>query len=96
MPARTCHVTLRDPDGVCHSVEVTAESPIEAAALGLAAFKREVWVEGPGKVGQLEVAVMEPVVKHTISVERVMRWLNAVTTSPAEVLKREKLKAMLR
>lgn len=95
MPARTCLVTLRDPDGVTHSVEVTAESPIEGAALGLAALKRAAWVEGPGRAATLEVAVLEPVVKHSISVERVMKWLDGVTTSPAEVLKRERLKAML-
>jgi hypothetical protein len=52
--------------------------------------------EGPGKAATLEIAVMEPVVKHAISVERVLRWLDGVTKSPAEVLKREKLKALLR
>ncbi len=44
----------------------------------------------------MEIAVLEPVVKHTISVERVLRWLDGVTTSPSDLLKKEKLKALLR
>ncbi len=96
MPARTCRVTLRNPDGVEHRVEVSAGSLMEAAALGLAALKREGWVEGPGRAATLEIAVIEPVVKHTISVERVLKWLDGVTTSPSELVKREKLKSLLR
>jgi hypothetical protein len=93
---RLCSVSLTDPDDVRHSVEVSAESLYEAGALGLAALKKDGWVDGPGRAATLEITVLEPVVKHSISVDRVMRWLDGVTTSPAEVLKRERLKAMLR
>lgn len=96
MPARTCLVTFRDPEGVRHTVEVSAESLYEAAALGLAAMKREAWVQGPGRTAVLDISVMEPVVRHRVSVERVVRWLDSVTTSPGDLLKKEKLKAMLR
>ncbi len=96
MAARICVVTVRDPDAVEHRVQVMAESLMEAAVLGLAALKRDGWAGQPGRAATLEISVLEPVVKHTVSVERVMRWLDGVTTSPAEVLKREKLKAMLR
>ncbi len=96
MATRLCSVSLTDPDGVKHSVEVSAESLMEAAALGLAALKREAWIEGPRRGATLEVAVMEPVVKHRLTVDRVLRWLDGVTTSPSAVLKKEKLKAMLR
>jgi hypothetical protein len=39
-------VTIRDMDGVSHTVEVTAETPSEAMAQGLAAFRRNEWVAG--------------------------------------------------
>ncbi len=95
MANRLCSVTLVDPAGVRHTVEVSAESVFEAAALALAAMKRENWIPGPGRAARLEVSVLEPVVKHTVSVERVLRWLDGVTTSPNELLRKERLKALL-
>ncbi len=87
-------MTLGEPNGVRHTVEVQAESLFEAAALGLAALKHDGWVPPPGKAARLEVFVMEQV-KHTVSVERVLKWLDGVTTSPRDLLKRERLKAMI-
>ncbi len=95
MASRLCRVTLVDPAGVRHAVEVSAESVFEAAALGLAAMKRENWIPAPGRATRLEVSVLEPIVRHTVSVERVLRWLDGVTTSPSELLKKERLKALL-
>jgi hypothetical protein len=76
-------------------VEVQAESVFEAAALGLAALKHDGWVDGPGRAATLEVAVPGPVVRHSVSIQRVVRWLDGVATSPSERLKREKLKALI-
>jgi hypothetical protein len=87
---------LTDPLGVRHTAEVVAESLFEAAALGLAAMKRETWVDGPGRAASFEIAAMEPGVKHTVSVQQVERWLDGVTTSPGERIRKEKLKALLR
>lgn len=95
MATRLCSVTLTDPAGVRHTVEVSADLLFEAAALRPAAMRREAWVDGPARGASLEVAVLEPVVKHTVTVQQVERWLDGVTTSPGERLKREKLKAML-
>jgi hypothetical protein len=39
MAVRSCQVTLKDMDGVTHTVEVTAETLYEAVALGLAAIR---------------------------------------------------------
>ncbi len=77
MASRLCNVSLTDPDGVRHTVEVSAESLMEAAALGLAALKRENRIHGPGRAARLDVTVLAPVVKHSVSVERVMKWLEA-------------------
>ncbi len=95
MPTRACTVALTDAAGVKHSVEVEAETLFEAAALGLAAMKREQWVEGDGPGATLEISVVQPVVKHSVSVQQVVRWLDGVTKSPKERVKREKLKEML-
>ncbi len=94
MPARLCTVALTDPSGVRHTVEVSAESVFEAAALGLAAMKREAWVDGPGRAAKLQVTVVGPVVRHEVAVERVLAWLDGVTTSPTDLLKKQRLKAM--
>ncbi len=46
MPAQSCRVTIRDPEGIEHTAEVTAESLYEAIALGLKAIRESSWVEG--------------------------------------------------
>jgi hypothetical protein len=46
MPVRSCRVTIRDLDGVSHTVEVTAGSLYEAIAQGLATLRRNEWVAG--------------------------------------------------
>jgi hypothetical protein len=95
MATRPCTVTLTDTEGVRHTVEVQADSLFEAAALGLAAMKREEWVNSAAPAATLEVSVAQPVVKHTVSVQQVVRWLDGVTTSPKERMTRERLKALL-
>jgi hypothetical protein len=95
MASRVCTVALTDSAGVRHSVEVSAETLFEAAALGLAAMKREAWVDGNGPGATLDIFVTPPVVRHSVSVQQVQRWLDGVTTSPKERVKKEKLKALL-
>ena len=60
MATRRCTVTVTDGAGVRHSVEVNAETLFEAAVLGLAAMKREEWVDGDGPGATLEVCVTPP------------------------------------
>jgi hypothetical protein len=78
-----------------HTVEVSAESVLDAAALGLAAIEHEAWIDGPARGTTLEIVVLEPVVNYTVSVQQVVRWLDSVTTSPSERVKKERLKATL-
>ncbi len=96
MAIRRCLVSLTDLAGVRHTVEVSAESLFEAAALGMAAIRREQWTGEAAQGTPLEVAVVEPVVKHTVSVQQIERWLDGVTKSPGERLKKDRLKAMLK
>jgi hypothetical protein len=46
MLVRSCRVTIRDSEGVTHTVEVTAATLYEAVAQGLAAIRGNDWVAG--------------------------------------------------
>jgi len=67
---KTCSVSLNDPQGVKHTVDVTADSLFEAAATALAIFKKNGWTDSVGSAALLEVEVREPPVKHTVTVRR--------------------------
>jgi hypothetical protein len=92
---RVCTVSFRSATGISHSVEVEAETVCEAAGLGLARLKKDRWIEGLGPGSRLEIAVREPSTMHTLTVQQLHRWVNSVTTSPAEVLRRIKVKQLL-
>ena len=49
VPIRSCRVTIRDLDGVSHTVEVMAASLFEAVARGVAALQGSEWVPGIGQ-----------------------------------------------
>ena len=42
---RTCTVSFSGPSGIRHSVDVTAESVYEAAALGVSALRKSGWAD---------------------------------------------------
>lgn len=49
MPPRCCLVTITDPQGIRHAVEVTAESLYEAGCSPIAALRKAGWVtDSPG------------------------------------------------
>jgi hypothetical protein len=45
MAVRTCKVSCRDPQGVEHSVEVSAQSVFEAVAQALRVFREYEWCD---------------------------------------------------
>jgi hypothetical protein len=93
---RNCSVTITDVRGVKHTVEVAAESVYEAGVLGLAALKRDSWIDRPGRAATLEVAVCEPPVKHIVTVAQIERWLEGATSGTNEKVRKDRLKEMLR
>ena len=95
MAVRSCLVTLTEPDGPSHRVQVEAETLYEAAALGIAAFKRHAFGGTIGPATRLEIQILEPSVTHTLSVQQVHRWLSGATASPNERVRKDRLKAML-
>jgi hypothetical protein len=92
---RSCLVTLTEPDGPSHRVQVEAETLYEAAALGLAAFKQHGWSPTIGPATRLEIQILEPSVVHTVSVQQVQRWLSGATASPYERVRKDRLRALI-
>jgi hypothetical protein len=88
-------VSFKSPTGIAHSVEVQAETLYEAAALGLGLLKKDGWIEGLGPATTLEISVREPATSHILTVQQLQRWLNGIADSPADVLRKAKLKASL-
>jgi hypothetical protein len=87
---------LTDANGVEHGVEVMAESLYEAAAMGLALLKKDGWAGGnPGPLTRLRVEVREPAVEHSLTVQQLRRWADRTAVSPAERLRKERLRALL-
>jgi hypothetical protein len=95
MPLRFCTVGFKAATGLRHSVEVEAETLYEAAALGLARLKKDGWIEGLGPSSLLEIEVREPGTQHSLTVQQLQRWINGTASSPAETLKRSKLRHLL-
>lgn len=95
VPLRVCTVSFKSATGISHSVDVEAETLYEAAGIGLARLKKDGWIEGLGPGSRLEITVREPSTIHSLTVQQLRRWASGVTTSPAEVLRRTKVKHLL-
>ena len=96
VPPKSCRVSFTDDNGVEHGVEVMAESLFEAAALGLALLKKSGWVsKEPGPLTRLRVEVREPAVEHSLTVQQLKRWADRAAVSPAERIRKDRLKALL-
>ena len=97
VPSRSCLVSFTDAEGIEHSVRVPAESLYEAAVEAIAAFRRSVVAEMPlGPGTRLTISVMAPEEEHTVTIAKVLSWLDGATTSPSEKLKKNRLKERLR
>jgi hypothetical protein len=97
VPSRTCQVSFTDSDGIEPSVRVPAESLYEAAVEAIAAFRRSVLAEMPlGPGTRPTIRVMAPEEEHTVTIGKVLAWLDGVAISPSEKLKKKRLKERLR
>ncbi len=95
MAGKVCRVSLKDLDGVRHSVDVVAESVYEAAVQALAALSKHDWVDDVGPGTRLDIEIVEPPVTHTLLVAQLKAWLDRPAASPAEAGREQKLKALL-
>ena len=83
------------PSGVCHSVEVSADSLYEAAIVGFSLLKQDGWVDPVAPGTRLEIQVRHPATTHSVSLAQLRRWVEGIAVSPDETLKKRKLKALL-
>lgn len=96
MPVRSCRVSIKDMDGIKHSVEVTAETLYEAVALGLVAIRGNDWVMGLAQgLNSVQVAVVDIPIEHSVKIQDFRNWLDRSTGTPQEISKRSRIKAIL-
>ena len=96
MAVRSCKVTLRDVDGVAHTVDVTASTLYEAVALGMAAVRTEEWVNGIAMgLNPVKVRVTNVAVEHEVQLKDFTKWLDRTSGSPREMSDRKRIKAIL-
>ena len=89
---KSCRVSFTDLEGIEHAATVTAESLMEAAALGLKALGEGNAPAGTASV--LKVQIYQPIVEHAVQVSRLWSWMKANPKSPKEALLKNRLKAM--
>jgi hypothetical protein len=95
MPARSCRVTIRDMDGVSHTVDVTASTLYEAVAHGLAAIRGNDWVSGIAQGNVVKVSVSDIRVVHEVKLVDFSKWLDRTGVSPREVSDRKRIRSIL-
>ena len=95
MPPQRCTVSFEDADGTRHAVHVTAASLYEAVGLAVQAFKAQPWTPPLPPAAPLTIVVSQPAVEHRVTVQKVRRWAAARALSPADRLRRDRVRAML-
>jgi hypothetical protein len=96
MPVRSCRVTIKDLEGVKHTVAVTAETLYEAVALGLVAVRGNDWVMGIAQgMNTVQVSVADIPVEHSVKLQDFNAWLERSNGAPKDVSKRQRIKAIL-
>ena len=79
-----------------HTVSVSASSLFEAAARGLAEFKRSGFaLTAVGPATRLTIRVEAPATMHELSVSRVQAWLDSSAKSPREQAVKVTLRQLL-
>jgi hypothetical protein len=84
-------VTLTDVEGISHTVEVSAESLYEAAALALRELRQEPWVAALPPHARFDISVTAPAIHHTVALRAVEQWLREPARSPEEKLRKARL-----
>ena len=87
-----CVVSFIDLEGVRHTVKVHAESLYEAAVLGIRLFRDNGCAPEP--TTELEVEVRTSIT-HTITRQKVERWVNSGTSAPKDLILKERLRSLL-
>jgi hypothetical protein len=95
VPTKACIVSLTDPGGMKHSVEVQADSLYEAAARGLRMLRNDGWTPHTHGSARIEIEVREPGVTHSIPISRLEAWLHSYAIQPKDFLRKQQLRELL-
>jgi hypothetical protein len=96
MSVRSCKVTIKDMDGVNHTVDVTAATLYEAVALGMAAIRTDEWVAGVAQgMNSVKVCVTNISFEHEVLLKDFTKWLDKCGGSPREISDRQRIKSIL-
>ena len=96
MSVRSCRVTIQDLDGTSHTAEVTASSLLVGGGVGLAALRKNEWVEGiEERFGVVKVSVTDVRVEHQVKIADLMKWLERPGRTPREITQRQRIRAIL-
>jgi hypothetical protein len=94
--ARSCRVSFTDAAGITHTAQVAALSLYEAAAIGLAEFRRCGLTDAtPGPATRLTVSVDLPSTVHEGPLHKLTAWLESSGKSPSEQLLKVRLREIL-
>ena len=78
------------------SAEVTADTLYEAVAQGLAALRKNEWVEGiQEQFAVVKVSVADVRVEHQVKIADLTKWLERPGRTPREVSQHHKIRAIL-
>jgi hypothetical protein len=92
----TCRVSFTDSVGMMHSVTVAASSLYEAAALGIAEFKRSGFAfASVGSATRLTISVVPPATTHQLTVAKLQAWLDTNGRTPREQAKKVTLRQLI-
>src|ERR1700735_2165949 len=96
MEVKSCRVTIRDTEGVTHTVDVTASTLSEAGAPGLKPSRGNVWVERmPRPFDTVTVCVKNVQVEPTVKMGEFTKWMERNGKSPAEMMRIRKVREIL-
>jgi hypothetical protein len=96
MSVRSCRVTIRDIDGVDHSVQVTAGTLYEAVALGLKSLAGEEWVSRVAQgLNVARVSVTNISIEHSVKLQDFNAWLKKEGGTPRERTDRKRIREIL-
>lgn len=97
VPVSRCRVSYTDTEGICHAVEVDAESLYEAVALAVAEFRDgEIMTDLPSPMAEFTVLIIRRPIEHRIRFKRVQEWAQPSTKGgPAAAVKREKIRKII-
>lgn len=96
MAVRSCKVTIRDREGIDPTVDVTAETLFEAAALGISAMRSDEWTtDVPQGLDCVQVEVTNVPVKHEVRMRDFLAWLERPSGLPRELTYRKRIKTIL-